>query len=58
MTHAYSNYLVLESGERVGPFSSHWAACAAMIRLHTPDFKSIGGDKEIDIAVEKTIKRT
>jgi hypothetical protein len=33
-------------------FSCHWAAVAALVRLHQPDFKSTGGDKPEDLAAE------
>lgn len=33
-------------------FSCHWAAVAALVRLHQPDFKSTGGDKPEDLAKE------
>jgi hypothetical protein len=46
-------FLVLYDGRRVGPFSSHWAACAAMIRRADPTFQSTGGDKESDLAIER-----
>lgn len=36
----------------LGEFSCHWAAVAALVRLHQPDFKSLGGDKAEDIALE------
>lgn len=51
-THADGNFLVLNGDQRIGPFSSHWAACAAMIRLHNPSFVSLGGDKADDLAIE------
>jgi hypothetical protein len=38
-------------------FSSHWAACAAMIRLRQPDFVSLGGDKPEDLAEEARLRR-
>lgn len=50
--HADGSYLVLEDGRRVGPFSSHWAACAAMIRMSDPTFVSTGGDRPEDLAIE------
>ncbi len=45
--------------ERVlGTFSSHWAACAAMIRLSDPEFKSLrGGDRPEDLEVERRVVR-
>lgn len=55
VTYADGNYLVLTSGERVGPFSSHWAACAAMIRLSDPTFRSTGGDRQSDLDLEAGI---
>ena len=51
--HADGQYLVLEDGRRVGPFSSHWAACAAMIRMSDPTFVSTGGDRQEDLAIER-----
>lgn len=57
-THADGNFLVLDDGRRFGPFSSHWAACAAMIRLSDPDFRSMRpGDKLEDLAIEATIQK-
>ena len=47
-------FLVLNDGRRIGPFSSHWAACAAMIRQSNPSFRSLGGDKESDLALERS----
>lgn len=56
--HAHGEFLCLGfSGQRVGPFSSHWAACAAMIRVSNPDFTSIGGDMEDDLRIERTALR-
>lgn len=55
MAHADSAMLILDDGSRWGPFTSHWAACAAMIRLSDPTFRSTGGDKAIDLCVEKEI---
>lgn len=47
----------LRDGDRViGRFSSHWGACAAMIRLTDPTFKSMGGDKPEDLAIERTLR--
>jgi hypothetical protein len=58
MAYADGNMLVLSDERRFGPFSSHWAACAAMIRLSDPGFVSLGGDKPEDLAIEKTIAAT
>lgn len=44
-----------DSGNCLGVFSSHWAACAAMIRLSNPTFRSLGGDKQEDLDVEARI---
>lgn len=41
----------------VGRFSSHWAACAALIRLRQPEFKSLGGDRESDLAEEVLMRK-
>ena len=47
----------LRDGDRVlASFSSHWAACAAMIRLTDPTFKSLGGDKPEDLAIERALR--
>jgi len=54
---ADGNFLVLDDGRRVGPFSSHWAACAAMIRQSNPAFRSMGGDRADDLALETTMLR-
>lgn len=48
--------LVLSDGSRWGPFTSSWAAVAAMIRLSDPGFVSLGGDKAIDLAIESDIR--
>ncbi len=55
--HVDDRTLVLADGRRFGPFSSHWAGCAAMVRLHDPKFRSIGGDKLEDLAIERSIVR-
>lgn len=52
---ADDRFLVLDNGQRIGPFSSHWAACAAMIRRSDPSFQSTGGDRPEDLAVETQI---
>ncbi len=52
--YAEGQYLVLEDGRRIGPFSSHWAAVAAMIRRDEPGFHSLGGDKAADLAIERS----
>ena len=54
--HANGNILVSDEGEPLGVFSSHWAACAAMLRLGNPDFVSLGGDAVQDLAVESVIR--
>lgn len=42
--------------ETLGTFSSHWAACAALIRISSaPEFESLGGDKRSDLDIEKSI---
>lgn len=53
---ADGNFLVLEDGRRAGPFSSHWAACAAMLRLSNPAFVSMGGDKPEDLEIEQSVR--
>lgn len=56
MAHANDKFLVLDDGSRIGPFSSHWAACAAMIRRSQPSFKSLNGDRADDLAIEHAAK--
>lgn len=57
MPYVYDKDLMSDAGGALGTFSSHWAACAAMIRLSQPDFKSTGGDKPEDLAEEARILR-
>jgi hypothetical protein len=58
MPHADGLFLMGDDRKPIaGPFSSHWAACAAMIRLSIPTFRSTGGDREGDLALERAIKR-
>lgn len=45
------------AGGVLGRFSSHWAACAAMIRLSIPDFRSLGGDRPEDLAEEAAMRK-
>jgi hypothetical protein len=52
--YAYCSSLYADDGTFLATFSSHWAACAAMIRRSDPSFRSLGGDKEEDIMVEHT----
>jgi hypothetical protein len=40
------------TGRVLETFSSHWAACAAMIRLSDCSFKSLSGDKAEDLEKE------
>lgn len=47
------NKLCEDDGTVVAEFSSHWAACAAMIRRHDPNFRSTGGDKPEDLEIER-----
>jgi hypothetical protein len=51
--YVYGTFLLNDDGSAVAQFSSHWAACAAMIRLSDPPFRSLGGDKESDLATER-----
>lgn len=44
--------LVSPSKIDLGTYSSHWAACAAMIRLHNSRFRSLGEDRPEDLALE------
>lgn len=49
--HVVGSYLMLPGRPPV-EFSRHWAACAAMIRLTDPDFRSLGEDRPEDLAKE------
>lgn len=53
MMHVFAETLVLDDGTKIGPFSSHWAACAAMICMSDPQFQSLGGDKPPDLEIER-----
>lgn len=44
-----------KNGEELGTFSSHWAACAAMLRMTDKSFRSLSGDKKEDLAIEALI---
>lgn len=57
MHYVYHNQLLKDDRTVLGTFSSHWAATAAMIRLSNPDFRSLGGDKAEDLAVEAGMAR-
>lgn len=54
--HSCGDMLVLGDGSRWGPFTSHWAATAALLRLSDPTFQSLGGDRAIDLAIEADIR--
>lgn len=49
---ANGNILIGDDGQPLGTFSSHWAACAAMLRMSDPTFASLGGDSAEDLAEE------
>lgn len=55
-SHLIGSLLVMADGQKWGPFTSHWAATAAMIRLSDPTFKSLGEDKAVDLAIERDIR--
>jgi hypothetical protein len=56
MSYAIENMLVLDDGSRWGPFTSHWAAVAAMLRLGDREFVSLGGDLPIDLLIERDLR--
>lgn len=56
--YVYCSTLYHDDGTALATFSSHWAACAAMIRRSNPAFKSLGGDQEDDLKIEHTIWRS
>ncbi len=41
----------------LGEFSCHWAAVAALVRLHQPDFQSLAGDSRDDLKEEKEMAK-
>lgn len=51
-----SNIVRSENFEVLGTFSSHWAAVAAITRISNPEFKSLGGDSEADLAEEAKMR--
>lgn len=55
LMHVTDRRLTLDTGATIGPFSSHWAAVAAMIRMNDPGFRSLGGDLADDLEIEKEI---
>lgn len=56
MPHVTDRTLILDTGTTIGPFSSHWAAVAAMIRVDDPGFRSLGSDRADDLEIEKEIR--
>jgi hypothetical protein len=42
VTYASGNQLVADDGSLIADFPSHWAACAAMIQISNPSFRSLG----------------
>jgi hypothetical protein len=42
MTHASGNQLISDNGRVIADFPTHWAACAAMIQISDPAFRSLG----------------
>ncbi|WP_143079844.1 hypothetical protein [Bosea lupini] len=56
MSYAMGNMLVLDDGSRWGPFTSHWAAVAAMLRLGDREFTSLGDDDAYDLLIERDVR--
>lgn len=54
--HVTDRTLIMDTGTAIGPFSSHWAAVAAMIRVDDPGFRSLGGDRPDDLELERDSK--
>ena len=54
--YVFSKELRREDGSTIAKFSCHWAAVAAMIRISKPEFKSLNGDNEEDLRIEKEMK--
>lgn len=42
MTYADSNKLMSDDRSVIAEFPTHWAACAAMIQISNPSFRSLG----------------
>ena len=56
---AYGNRLVeavCTEQRTLQTFTSHWAACAAMVRLRQPEFVSLGGDRPADLDAEAEMR--
>lgn len=49
----YDNEVRGDDGKTLGTFSGHWPACAAMLRLSDPGFRSLGSDAGHDLAEER-----
>jgi hypothetical protein len=58
MTYVFDKSLCDDDGAVLCTFKSHWQACAAMIRLSDPDFKSLGGDPPDARVLEAEIKKS
>lgn len=56
MAYAIGNELRDDDHSLLGTFSGHWPAVAALLRLSDPDFRSLGGDKPEDLAIEQDIR--
>ena len=50
------NDLCGDDGAPIGRFSGHWAAVAAMIRLHDPSFRSLGRETPEDASEELRVR--
>lgn len=56
MAYVLGSELRTEGGAVLGTFSGHWPAVATMIRLSDPTFRSLGGDRPDDLAIEAAIR--
>lgn len=54
--YAFDKKVMSDDNKTLGIFTSSWAACAAMIRVKQPDFKSLGGDSVADLREEQAMK--
>lgn len=54
--HAYGDTVRSWTRGTIATFSSHWQACAALIRLTDPGFRSLGGDPAPDLGEEARMR--
>jgi hypothetical protein len=55
MAYAHGTNLCDDDGRTLAQFATHWEACAALIRLSDPAFRSLGGDRPEALEIERGI---